>query len=61
MNQRFVKKNLLIENSMKFYKKNFNELLKDDFLNKFDCVTYKTIKKNKEIDEKDIQNFINKL
>ena len=61
MNKGFMKKNILIENSMKYYKKNFNELLKEEQLNKFDCVTYKTIKKNKDIDEKDIQYFINKL
>lgn len=36
-----------IDKSLKFYNKNFEDLLKESMLNKFDSVTYKTIKRPK--------------
>ena len=41
-----------IMKSLKFYNKNFNDLLKETSSGKFDNITYKTIKNKYEIDEK---------
>ena len=43
--------------SLKFYNKNFKDLLKETSSGKFDNVTYKTIQKKYEIYEKELQNF----
>jgi hypothetical protein len=43
--------------SLKFYSKNFKDLLKETSSGKFDNVTYKTIQKKYEIYEKELQNF----
>lgn len=47
-----------IAKSMKFYNKNFDDLLKESMLTKFDNVTYKTIRKENKLDSKDVQKFI---
>ena len=43
--------------SLKFYSKNFQDLLKETSSGKFDNITYKTIKKKYENYEKEFQNF----
>ena len=43
---------------MKFYNKNYEELLKDELLTRFNNVTYKTIKKNNSVDMKEMENFL---
>ena len=43
---------------MKFYNKNYEDLLKDELLSRFDNVTYKTIKKNYSVDMKEMENFL---
>ena len=50
-------KNMLIS-SMKFYHKNFDDLIKEGYLNKFDNVTYKTIKHEHKIDPGDMEKFL---
>ena len=50
-------KNKLIS-SMKFYHKNFDDLIKEGYLNKFDNVTYKTIKHEHKIDPGDMEKFL---
>jgi len=39
-----------IKKSMKFYNKNYDDLLKESMITKFDSITLKTIKKQKHID-----------
>ena len=53
------KKNDILAKSMKFYTKNYEELLKESLLSKFDNVTYKSIPKFSKIDEKDLERFMN--
>ena len=43
---------------MKFYHKNFDDLIKEGYLNKFDNVTYKTIKHEHKIDPGDMEKFL---
>ena len=43
---------------MKFYNKNYEDLMKEGMLNRFDNVTYKTIKKNNSVDMKEMENFL---
>jgi len=52
-----LKRNIL-KNSLNFYHKNFDELIKEGALNKFDNVTYKSIKKEKRISNEDLQKFV---
>ena len=43
---------------MKFYNKNYDDLMKESLLSRFDNVTYKTIKKENKIDQKDVEKFL---
>ena len=56
--KKFIKKHYDIGKAMKFYNKNYEELLKDELLTRFDNVTYKTIKKNNSVDMKEMENFL---
>ena len=56
--KKFIKKHYDIGKAMKFYNKNYEDLLKDELLSRFDNVTYKTIKKNNSVDMKEMQNFL---
>ena len=56
--KKFIKKHYEIGKAMKFYNKNYEELLKDELLSRFDNVTYKTIKKNNSVDIKEMENFL---
>ena len=56
--KKFIKKHYEIGKAMKFYNKNYEELLKDELLSRFDNVTYKTIKKNNSVDMKEMENFL---
>ncbi len=47
-----------VKTSMKFYKKNFEEIIKESALNKFDNVTYKTIPKFTKINDKELEKFM---
>ena len=44
--------------SIKFYNKNYKDLMKEGLLNKFDNITYKTIRPNNKIDSKDVEKFL---
>jgi hypothetical protein len=52
------KENNYIAKSMRFYKKNYEDLMKEGMLNRFDNVTYKTIKKENKIDPKELEKFL---
>ena len=52
------KGNDYIAKSMKFYNKNYDDLMKESLLSRFDNVTYKTIKKENKIDQKDVEKFL---
>ena len=54
----FELKRDILKKSLNFYHKNFDELIKEGALNKFDNVTYKTIKKEKRISHEDLQKFV---
>ena len=54
----FKESNNYVAKSMKFYHKNYEDLLKEGLLNKFDNVTYKTIKPNINIDLKNMDKFL---
>lgn len=47
-----------IKKSMKYYKNNFDELMKECMLSKFDNVTYKTTRRENKLDSKDVQKYI---
>ena len=47
-----------IARSIKFYNKNFNDLMKEGMLNKFDNITLKTIRPNTKIESKDLEKFL---
>ena len=49
-----------LKNTLKFYRKNYKSLLKESLLNKFDNVTYKTIKPAIKPDL-DLEKFIEKI
>ena len=56
-------KNLkLIENNMqkslKYYHRNFKELMKEGMLTKFDNITFKTIRPNNKIESKELEKFL---
>lgn len=52
------KGNDYIAKSMKFYHKNYDDLMKESLLSRFDNVTYKTIKKENKLDQKDVEKFL---
>ncbi len=54
----FELKRDILKNSLNFYHKNYDELIKEGALNKFDNVTYKSIKKEKRISHDDLQKFV---
>ena len=47
-----------IAKSIRFYNKNFKDLMKEGLLTKFDNITYKTIRPNNKIDSKDLEKFL---
>ena len=47
-----------IARSIRFYNKNFKDLMKEGLLNKFDNITYKTIRPNSKIDSKELEKFL---
>lgn len=49
--------NAYIDKSIKFYNKNFDDLIKETMLTKFDSVTYKSIPKHKR-QENDLDKFM---
>ena len=56
----FRESNNYIAKTMKFYHKNYEDLLKEGLLNKFDNVTYKTIKPGIKMDLKNMDKFLEK-
>ena len=58
------KKNLKLEGggatqkSLRFYHRNFKELMKEGMLTKFDNVTYKTIRPNNKIESREMEKFL---
>ena len=56
--KKLEKENNYIAKSMKFYNKNYEDLMKEGMLKKFDNVTYKTIRKEQKIDQKDMEKFL---
>ena len=55
------KSNNYMAKSMKFYKKNYEELMKEGLLSKFDNVTYKTIKKDGGVGKKEMEKFLEEM
>lgn len=47
-----------IAKSIRFYKKNFKDLMKEGLLTKFDNITYKTIRPNNKIESKELEKFL---
>ena len=47
-----------IQKSLKFYNRNFKELMKEGMLTKFDNVTFKTIKPSNKIESKELDKFL---
>jgi len=47
-----------IAKSIRFYNKNYKDLIKEGLLTKFDNITYKTIRPNNKIDSKDLEKFL---
>ena len=47
-----------IAKSIRFYKKNFKDLMKEGLLTKFDNITYKTIRPNNKIESKELERFL---
>ena len=47
-----------VAKSIKFYNKNYQDLMKEGLLTKFDNVTYKTIRPNTKINPKDLDKFL---
>ena len=47
-----------IAKSIRFYNKNFKDLMKEGLLTKFDNITYKTIRPNNKIDSKELEKFL---
>ena len=56
--KKLEKENNYIAKSMKFYNKNYDDLMKEGMLHRFDNVTYKTIKKENRFDQKDMEKFL---
>ena len=53
--------NNYVAKSLKFYRKNYEELLKGGMLSKFDNVTLKTIKPEIKVDYKNMEKFLEKF
>ncbi len=47
-----------VAKSMKFYKKNYEDLMKEGMLKKFDNVTYKTVKPSIKNIDKNVEKFL---
>ena len=47
-----------IQKSLKFYNRNFKELMKEGMLTKFDNITFKTIRPNNKIESKELEKFL---
>ena len=61
-NQGDIKKtNNYVAKSMKFYHKNYENLLKEGMLNKFDNITLKTIKPEIKVDYKNMEKYLEKF
>jgi hypothetical protein len=56
----FRESNNYVAKTMKFYHKNYEDLLKEGLLNKFDNVTYKTIKPDIKTNLKYMDKFLKK-
>jgi len=50
--------NQYIKKSMRFYNKNLDDIAREGAINKFDSITFKTIKKPSKFTELDFENFI---
>ena len=55
---KFIQKHSHIGKVMKFYNKNYDDLLKDELISRFDNVTYKTIERNKSVDMKEMEKYL---
>ena len=47
-----------VQRSVKFYNRNFKELMKEGLLTKFDNITYKTIRPNNKIESRELEKFL---
>ena len=47
-----------VQKSLRFYHRNFKELMKEGMLTKFDNVTFKTIRPNNKIESKELEKFL---
>ena len=47
-----------IAKSIRFYNKNYKDLMKEGLLTKFDNITYKTIRPNNKSDSKELEKFL---
>ena len=47
-----------IGKALRFYNKNYNDLLKDDLLSKFDGVTFKSNNRHNNLDVKDVESYL---
>ncbi len=50
--------NQYIKKSMRFYNKNLDDLTRENTTNKFDNITFKTVKRKNKFNENEIENFI---
>ena len=48
----------LLKSQMNFAHKNFDSLIKEGALNKFDNVTFKTIRPNNKIESRELEKFL---
>jgi hypothetical protein len=55
---KFIQKHSHIGKVMKFYNKNYDDLLKDELISRFDNVTYKTIERNKSVDMREMEKYL---
>ena len=55
---KFIQKHSHIGKVMKFYNKNYDDLLKDELISRFDNVTYKTIERNKSVDVREMEKYL---
>ena len=56
--KQFAKGKDPIAKSFKFYKKNYNDLLKDEMMSRFDNVTFKTKTRHQFLNPKEVEKFI---
>ena len=47
-----------VQKSLRFYHRNFKELMKEGMLTKFDNITFKTIRPNNKIESKELEKFL---